>query len=193
MNPKLIQLVELYFTQIGEVVKFNKVVSSQLVSFYSDCPNTQKAFQEIDGINDNLLDILKDTDSIGFLPVITILKLLLVRDINRNLLEFYHKVPLIDPTPLMGPIFQKMVHNSDLMISYVDDLIRTYLVNLPENMRDEYLEAIDSNTISQLLDSFSTTIDLNPNDTEAKKMIVRLELLEETHKKSSDEHYTGQR
>ncbi len=114
----LVKMIELYFEQIKEVAKFNKVIITQLIHFYYDSESMQRVFQALDEVNDVQLSLTLDVEGIGYTPKDTIAKALSIRTVNQDLLESVKKLPTMDRTPQMQPIFEKMVRNSNQIILY---------------------------------------------------------------------------
>ena len=190
----LAKMVELYFEQIKEVAKFNKLILLQLIHFYYDSEKIQKVFQAMDEVNDVQLELTSDVNGIALSPKKTLAKALGIRTVNQDLLDVIQKIPMMDRTPQMAPIFEKLTKNSNNIIIYVDDLIRTYLVNIPDQMKEDYFDTVQGEELSKLMESFETTISLKPNDSEAKKVYFRLQMNQEAeNRKDKEEDYSGQK
>ena len=189
----LAKMIELYFEQIKEVAKFNKVIITQLIHFYYDSEAMQKVFQALDEVNDVQLSLTLDVEGIGYTPKDTIARALSIRTINQDLLESVKKLPTIDRTPQMQPIFEKMVRNSNQIILYLDDMIRTYLVNIPDDIKDDYFDTVEGEELSKLMESLETTINGNSDDKEAKKVFLRLEINQEAERRKEKEDNFGQK
>lgn len=189
----LAKMVELYFEQIKEVAKFNKVIITQLIHFYYDSEAMQKVFQALDEVNDVQLSLTLGVEGIGYTPKDTIARALSIRTINQDLLESVKKLPTMDRTPQMQPIFEKMVRNSNQIILYLDDMIRTYLVNIPDDIKDDYFDTVEGEELSKLMESLETTINGNSDDKEAKKVFLRLEINQEAERRKEKEDNFGQK
>ncbi len=189
----LVKMIELYFEQIKEVAKFNKVIITQLIHFYYDSESMQRVFQALDEVNDVQLSLTLDVEGIGYTPKDTIAKALSIRTVNQDLLESVKKLPTMDRTPQMQPIFEKMVRNSNQIILYLDDMIRTYLVNIPDDKKDDYFDTVEGEELSKLMESLETTINMNSDDIEAKKVFLRLEMNQEAENRKEKEDNFGQK
>lgn len=189
----LAKMIELYFEQIKEVAKFNKDIITQLIHFYYDSEAMQKVFQALDEVNDVQLSLTLDVEGIGYTPKDTIARALSIRTINQDLLESVKKLPTMDRTPQMQPIFEKMVRNSNQIILYLDDMIRTYLVNIPDDIKDDYFDTVEGEELSKLMESLETTINGNSDDKEAKKVFLRLEINQEAERRKEKEDNFGQK
>ncbi len=72
-------------------------------------------------------------------------------------------------------------------------MIRTYLVNIPDDKKDDYFDTVEGEELSKLMESLETTINMNSDDIEAKKVFLRLEMNQEAENSKEKEDNFGQK
>lgn len=192
---KLIQLVKLYIEEIGRQNAFIFFTILKLREECKDIEKMDKVLEEMQGITMTQGDrIKKDTD-----PT----KPAEVTDLSLQVLEsssYLSKATIISSIfpekNSFVEILNKVKTHSDYVHGLMDDLLRTYLVNIPDELLQGYINTVSEEEIDKVVESLNRMISLKPEDNYAKELVERLikrkvELMATSTDENSDDTVKG--
>ena len=181
MMEKLIKFVEAYYEQIGVVVGFNQTVITQLLQYY-DSGIMNEILSMMKGANDSQLDFIQYRKDLGKKPEIFVEASILVRKANQALLKGVDTALQIEVVPEIQKYIKKIGNSSNVIIGYIDEILRTYLVNIPEDLLEQTLLGLKGGLLDDVIESVRATVASNPNDFNAQMLLQKLERRKEVEK-----------
>ena len=194
---KLIQLVKLYIEEVTRQNSFIDFVIANLKGECSDVEKINEILTEMRNINSTQGERLKQSAD----PT----KPAEVTDLSLQVLEsslYLSKASTIISS--MFPeknsfveIINKIKKHSDYVHGLMDDLLRTYLVNIPDELLQGYIDNVSEEEIDKVVESLNRMIALKPEDNYAKELVEKLikrkvELMAATPNESIDDSSIGQ-
>ena len=181
MMEKLVKYVEAYYEQIGVVVGFNQTVITQLLQYY-DSGIMNELFSMMKGTNGSQLDFIQYRKDLGKKPEIFVEVSILVRKVNQALLRGVDTALQIEVVPEIQKYIKKIRNSSNVIIGYIDEILRTYLVNIPEDLLEQTLLGLKGGLLDDVIESVRATVASNPDDSNAQMLLQKLERRKEVEK-----------
>ena len=181
MMEKLVKFVEAYYEQIGVVTGFNQTVITQLLQYY-DSGIMNELFSMMKGANDSQLDFIQYRKDLGKTPEIFVEVSILVRKANQSLLRGVDTALQIEVVPEIQKYIKKIGNSSNVIIGYIDEILRTYLVNIPEDLLEQTLLGFKGELLDDVIESVRATVASNPDDSYAQMLFQKLERRKEVEK-----------
>ena len=181
MMEKLVKFVEAYYEQIGVVTGFNQTVITQLLQYY-DSGIMNELFSMMKGANDSQLDFIQYRKDLGKTPEIFVEVSILVRKANQSLLRGVDTALQIEVVPEIQKYIKKIGNSSNVIIGYIDEILRTYLVNIPEDLLEQTLLGLKGELLDDVIESVRATVASNPDDSNAQMLLQKLERRKEVEK-----------
>lgn len=178
---KLVKFVEAYYEQIGVVTGFNQTVITQLLQYY-DSGIMNELFSMMKGANDSQLDFIQYRKDLGKTPEIFVEVSILVRKANQSLLRGVDTALQIEVVPEIQKYIKKIGNSSNVIIGYIDEILRTYLVNIPEDLLEQTLLGLKGELLDDVIESVRATVASNPDDSNAQMLLQKLERRKEVEK-----------
>ena len=178
---KLVKYVEAYYEQIGVVVGFNQTVITQLLQYY-DSGIMNELFSMMKGTNGSQLDFIQYRKDLGKKPEIFVEVSILVRKVNQALLRGVDTALQIEVVPEIQKYIKKIRNSSNVIIGYIDEILRTYLVNIPEDLLEQTLLGLKGGLLDDVIESVRATVASNPDDSNAQMLLQKLERRKEVEK-----------
>lgn len=181
MMEKLVKFVEAYYEQIGVVTGFNQTVITQLLQYY-DSGIMNELFSMMKDANDSQLGFLQYRKDLGKTPEIFVEVSILVRKANQSLLRGVDTALQIEVVPEVQKYIKKIGNSSNVIIGYIDEILRTYLVNIPEDLLEQTLLGLKGELLDDVIESVRATVSSNPDDSYAQMLLQKLERRKEVEK-----------
>ena len=181
MMEKLVKFVEAYYEQIGVVTGFNQTVITQLLQYY-DSGIMNELFSMMKGANDSQLDFIQYRKDLGKTPEIFVEVSILVRKANQSLLRGVDTALQIEVVPEIQKYIKKIGNSSNVIIGYIDEILRTYLVNIPDDLLEQTLLGFKGELLDDVIESVRATVASNPDDSYAQMLFQKLERRKEVEK-----------
>ncbi len=178
---KLVKFVEAYYEQIGVVTGFNQTVITQLLQYY-DSGIMNELFSMMKDANDSQLGFLQYRKDLGKTPEIFVEVSILVRKANQSLLRGVDTALQIEVVPEVQKYIKKIGNSSNVIIGYIDEILRTYLVNIPEDLLEQTLLGLKGELLDDVIESVRATVSSNPDDSYAQMLLQKLERRKEVEK-----------
>ena len=181
MMEKLVKFVEAYYEQIGAVVGFNQTVITQLLQYY-DSGIMNELFSMMKGANDSQLDFIQYRKDLGKKPEIFVEVSILVRKANQSLLRGVDTALQVEVVPEIQKYIKKIGNSSNVIIGYIDEILRIYLVNIPDDLLEQTLLGLKGELLDDVIESVRATVASNPDDSNAQMLLQKLERRKEVEK-----------
>ena len=181
MMEKLVKFVEAYYEQIGAVVGFNQTVITQLLQYY-DSGIMNELFSMMKGANDSQLDFIQYRKDLGKKPEIFVEVSILVRKANQSLLRGVDTALQVEVVPEIQKYIKKIGNSSNVIIGYIDEILRIYLVNIPDDLLEQTLLGLKGELLDDVIESVRATVASHPDDSNAQMLLQKLERRKEVEK-----------
>ena len=112
-------------------------------------------------------------------------KALRIKEINNKVLEDIQTILTIEHTEEIVPYFNKIINSNNIIKKSINDLIRTYIVNLPDDMKSQYIQSLKSKELEDIIKAVKEAIEVNEDkkeDVEGRKLLSELEKRKEMNK-----------
>ena len=196
------KLIFLYLNQIKEIADFIGLSLSCLASFYVGNNKMVEILNAMNACNKDIIgeaNILTDhsegnqklLESIAMLaqnPESIVGKALRIKEINNKVLEDIQTILTIEHTEEIVPYFNKIINSNNIIKKSINDLIRTYIVNLPDDMKSQYIQSLKEKELEDIIKAVKEAIEVNEDkkdkkeDVEGRKLLSELEKRKEMNK-----------
>lgn len=194
---KLIQLVKLY---IEEVTRQNSFIDFVIANLKAECTDVEKIDEiltEMRTINRSQGERLRKSADPTKLTEVTDLSLQVLESSSYVSKASEIIASMFPEKNSFVEILNKVKTHSDYVHGLMDDLLRTYLVNIPDELLAGYIDNVSEEEIDKVVESLNRMIALKPEDNYAKELVEKLikrkvELMAETPNESTDDSSIGQ-
>ena len=193
------KLIFLYLNQIKEIADFIGLSLSCLAFFYVGNNKMVEILNAMNACNKDIIgeaNILTDhsegnqklLESIAMLaqnPESIVGKALRIKEINNKVLEDIQTILTIEHTEEIVPYFNKIINSNNIIKKSINDLIRTYIVNLPDDMKSQYIQSLKEQELEDIITAVKEAIEVNEDkkeDVEGRKLLSELEKRKEMNK-----------
>ena len=163
-----------YLDQLGLCSNYNKLIIEKLKSYYE----SGVIYQLLDGmneVNNDQISHIRMGDSFIEFPECFLIALTRIRSMNQSLLQSIDTIRSMEVVPKVITVIDKMSNNINTVIQYIDDLLRSYFVNLPDDKKDKTIRDIKGNLLDSVIKSLNDTCTKKPEDEEAYKLFIQLQ------------------
>ena len=193
------KLIFLYLNQIKEIADFIGLSLSCLAFFYVGNNKMVETLNALNACNKDIIgeaNILTDhsegnqklLESIAMLaqnPESIVGKALRIKEINNKVLEDIQTILTIEHMEEIVPYFNKIINSNNIIKKSINDLIRTYIVNLPDDMKSQYIQSLKEKELEDIIKAVKEAIEVNEEkkeDVEGRKLLSELEKRKEMNK-----------
>ena len=199
------KLIFLYLNQIKEIADFIGLSLSCLAFFYVGNNKMVETLNALNACNKDIIgeaNILTDhsegnqklLESIAMLaqnPESIVGKALRIKEINNKILEDIQTILTIEHTEEIVPYFNKIINSNNIIKKSINNLIRTYIVNLPDDMKSQYIQSLKEKELEDIIKAVKEAIEVNEvkedkkekkEDVEGRKLLSELEKRKEMNK-----------
>ena len=174
----LLKLVRAYLEESESQNRFIDFVLNKLEKDCSDINNISMLLNAMKNLNDSQYKYILLKNEITS-PIDIVSVILHVREsslyIDKALNQIKNMIKCSNNSiQVFNEIIDKVSSHSLYIVELMDDLLRTYLVNLPEKIQEVYFNKIEEKDLNQVLDSLGVTISNNPEDVAAKNVVDKL-------------------
>ena len=174
----LLKLVRAYLEESESQNRFIDFVLNKLEKDCSDINNISMLLNAMKNLNDSQYKYILLKNEITS-PIDIVSVILHVREsslyIDKALDQIKNMIKCSNNSiQVFNEIIDKVSSHSLYIVELMDDLLRTYLVNLPEKIQEVYFNKIEEKDLNQVLDSLGVTISNNPEDVAAKNVVDKL-------------------
>lgn len=194
---KLIQFVKLY---IEEVTRHNTFIDFVIANLIVECTDLGKIDQilvEMKDINTTQGECLKQSADPTKPTEVTELSIQVIESSSYISTASDIITSMFPKKNSLVEIVNKIKNHSDYVLGLMDDLLRTYLVNIPVELLDGYIEVVSEEEIDKVVKSLNRMISMKSDDHYAKELVDRLikkkiELMATSSNESTDDSSIGQ-